>query len=66
MATESIMRTVVITKPEEAEMFIDAMENAMKVAEKPLPCRVKSSDFTPDEMKEALGKILTNVRNKRK
>ena len=66
MATESIMRTVVITQPEEAEMFIDAMENAMKVAETPLPCRVKSSDFTPDEMREALGKILTNVRNKRK
>ncbi len=66
MATESIMRTIVISQPEEAEMFIDAMENAMKVAEKPLLCRVKSSDFTPDEMREALGKILTNVRNKRK
>ncbi len=66
MATESIMRTIVLTEPEETERFINAMEKAMKVAETPLPCRVKSSDYTPEEMREALGKILGNVRNQRK
>lgn len=66
MATESIMSNVVITDPKEAEMFVNAMEQAMKIAETPLPCRIKSSDYTPDEMREALGKILSNVRNQRK
>lgn len=63
MATESIMRNIVITDPKEAEMFVNAMEQAMKVAETPLPCRVKSRDLTPDEVKVFIGEILKNAGN---
>lgn len=64
MATESIMSNVVITDPRDAEMFVNVMEQAMKVAETPLPCRIKSSDYTPDEMREALGKILSKRKTR--
>ena len=65
MATESIMSNVVITDPKEAEMFVNAMEQAMKIAETPLPSRVKSRDLTPEEIREVLDKTLSNIRNAR-
>lgn len=63
MATESIMSNIVITDPKEAEMFVNAMEQAMKAAETPLPCRVKSSDLTPEDLREVIDKILGNAGN---
>ena len=65
MATESIMSNVVITDPRDAEMFVNAMEQAMKVAETPLPSRVKSRDLTPEEIREVIDKVLSNIRNGR-
>ncbi len=65
MATESIMSNVVITDPKAAEMFVNAMEQAMKIAETPLPSRVKSRDLTPEEIREVLDKALSNIRNAR-
>ena len=66
MATESIMRSVVISDAKDAELFVNALEQAVLVAEKPLSYGVQSSDYTPEEMREAMDKILSNVRNQRK
>lgn len=56
MATQSIMNNINITEPA-AEIFINAMEKAVEVAENSIPYHIESKDLSKDELKKFLGRI---------
>lgn len=64
MATQSIMKNIVITDPEAAEMFVNAMEQAAQTAESGVPYKMESRDLSADELKKYFGAIKGNVKHK--
>ena len=57
MATQSIMKNIMITEPATAEIFISAMEKAAEAAEISIAHEINSEDLSKDELKKFTGRI---------
>ena len=60
MATQSILKNIVITEPNAVEAFINAMEKAADTADHSNPHTVESEDLSG----EALKKFLKTIKRK--
>lgn len=58
MATQSIMKNIVITEPNAAEFFINALEKAAETAETSISNNIEYEDIKGEEIKEFLGAFV--------
>ena len=58
MATQSIMKNIVITEPNAAEIFIDALEKAAETAETSISNNIEYEDIKGEEIKKFLGAFV--------
>lgn len=58
MATQSILKNIVITQPSDAERLIDALEKAEKIAKSAVPCHTKYEDVKGEDIKKVLGSFI--------
>ena len=58
MATQSIMKNIVITEPNAAELFINALEKASETAETSIPNNIKYEDVKVEYIKKFLGSFI--------
>lgn len=63
MATQSIMKNIVISEPKAAEIFVDALEKAAKAAKHSRFHEVDSQDLTKDDLKNYFGVMKKNDKN---
>lgn len=58
MATQSIMKNIVITEPNAAEIFITALEQAAKTAETSTTDHIEYEDIKGEDIKKFLGAFV--------
>lgn len=58
MATQSIMKNIVITEPNAAEIFINALEKAAETAETSISNNIEYEDVKGEEIKKFLGAFV--------
>lgn len=58
MATQSIMKNIVITEPNAAEMFISALEKAAETAETSTSDNIEYEDVKGEDIKKFLGAFV--------
>jgi len=58
MATQSIMRNIVIEEPGAAEVLIAALEKAAEVSKKHTPEYIECEDVKGDDIKKLLGAFV--------
>jgi hypothetical protein len=58
MATQSIMKNILITDSKAAEFFIDAVEKAAEASETSTPHQVDSEELKGEDIKEFLGTFV--------
>lgn len=59
MATQSILKNIVITEPDAAEIFINALEKAAETAETSIPHNnIEYEDVTGEDIKKFLGAFV--------
>lgn len=58
MATQSIIKNIVITEPNAAEIFINALEKAAEVAETSILDNMKYEDVKGKDIKKFLGAFV--------
>lgn len=58
MATQSIMKNIVITEPNAAEIFINALEQAAETAEASSLDNIQYEDVKGEDIKKFLGTFV--------
>lgn len=58
MATQSIMKNIVITEPNAAEIFVGALEKAAETAETSTSNPIEYEDVKGEEIKKFLGAFI--------
>lgn len=58
MATQSIMRNIVIEEPAAAEVLITALEKAVEVSKNHTPKHIECEDVKGDDIKKLLGAFV--------
>lgn len=58
MATQSIMRNIVIEEPSAAEVLIAALEKAAEVSKNHTPKHIECEDVKGDDIKKLLGAFV--------
>jgi len=57
MATQSIMKNIVISEPQAAEAFICALETAAEIAETSVIHNIETEDLSAEDLKRYYGVI---------
>lgn len=58
MATQSIMRNIVIEEPTAAEVLITALEKAVEVSKNYTPTHIECENVKGDDIKKLLGVFI--------